>query len=117
MASAYKIRRASNNDLYFVLEGENNKELLSSEMYMRMESVMEGIKLTRDNSVMDERFIRKTENNGKPYFVLAAANKEPIGTGELYSSPEAMEKDIELIKRTGATAPVIDESSKKKKQY
>jgi hypothetical protein len=26
MTSAYKIRRASNNDLYFVLEGENNKE-------------------------------------------------------------------------------------------
>jgi uncharacterized protein YegP (UPF0339 family) len=117
MASAYKIRRASNNDLYFILEGENNKELLSSEMYMRMESVMEGIKLTRGNSVMDERFIRKTENNGKRYFVLVAASNAPIGTGELYSSVETMEKGIELIKQIGPTAPVIDESNKKKKEY
>ena len=117
MSSAYKIHRATNNDLYFVLEDENGKEILSSEMYIRLDTVMEGINSVRENSAMDERYIRKTENSGKQYFVLVMANHEAIGTGELYSSKEAMEKGIELVKRTGPTAPVIDESTKSKKEY
>jgi len=117
MAPAYKILRATNNQFYFVLEAENGKIILSSEMYMRMESVMEGINSVRVNSVIDERFIRKTENSGKPYFILVAANKEPIGTSEMYSSRDAVEKGIESVKRNGPTAPVIDESSKRKEEY
>jgi uncharacterized protein YegP (UPF0339 family) len=117
MASAYKIHRASNNNLYFVLEDEKGKILLSSEMYMRMEALLEGIELVRANSGKDEKYIRKTENSGKPYFVLSAANTEPIGTGELYSSRKAMEKGIESVKRNAPAAPVIDESGQKKAEY
>jgi uncharacterized protein YegP (UPF0339 family) len=117
MASAYKIHRASNNELYFVLEAENGKIILSSEMYMKNESVMEGINSVRVNSVINERYIRKTENSGKPYFVLVAGNKEPIGTSESYSSQEAMEKGIESVKKNGPSAPVIDESGEKKEEY
>jgi uncharacterized protein YegP (UPF0339 family) len=117
MASAYKIRRASNNQFYFVLEAENGRTILSSEMYMRMESVMEGINSVRINSVVDERYIRKTENSGKPYFVLTAKNKEPIGTSEIYSSKEAMEKGVESVKQNGPTERVDDESGKKKTEY
>lgn len=109
MSSAYKIRRASNNRLYFVLEVDN-KEILASEMYMKMESLNEGVISVRENSAKDERYIRKTSNTDKPYFVLMAVAKEPIGTGEFYSSQEAMEKGIESIKQNGPTAPVIDET-------
>jgi uncharacterized protein YegP (UPF0339 family) len=117
MAPGYTILRATNNQFYFVLEAENGKVILSSEMYARRESVMEGIISVRANSIIDERFIRKTENSGKPYFVLVAANKEPIGTSEMYSSKEAMEKGIDSVKRNGPTAPVMDESGKRRKEY
>jgi uncharacterized protein YegP (UPF0339 family) len=117
MASAYKIHRASNNQFYFVLEAENGKVILSSEMYMRMESVLEGINSVRINLVIDDRFIRKTENSGKPYFVLVAANREPIGTSEMYSSKAAMEKGVESVKQNGPTDKIIDESGEKKKEY
>jgi uncharacterized protein YegP (UPF0339 family) len=117
MASAYKIHRASNNELYFVFEAENGKVILSSEMYMKIEEVLAGINLVRVNSIIDDRYIRKMENNGKPYFELIAANQEPIGTSESYSSNEAMEKSIKSIKNNGPKAAIIDESGEKKKEY
>jgi uncharacterized protein YegP (UPF0339 family) len=117
MGSVFRIKRASNNQFYFVLEAENGKVVLSSEMYMRMESVLEGIESVRKNSIIEERFIRKTENSGKPYFVLVAANKEPIGVSELYSSQKAMENGINSVKRNAPTGQVVDESGKKKTEY
>jgi uncharacterized protein YegP (UPF0339 family) len=117
MEYVLKILRATNNQFYFVLEAENEKVILSSEMYESMESVIDGIKSLRVNSVINERIIRKTENSGKPYFVLIAENKEPIGTSEMYSSKEAMEKGINLVKKNGPNAKVIDDSGKRRKEY
>jgi uncharacterized protein len=117
MASTYIIHRASNNQLYFVLQADNGKVIISSEMYMKVESVNDGINSVQVNSIIDERYKRKIENSGKPYFVLLAANNEPIGTSEMYSSKEAMEKGIESVKKNAPTAQVIDESGKKKEQY
>jgi uncharacterized protein YegP (UPF0339 family) len=117
MASVYIIHRASNNQIYFVLQAENGKVILSSEMYIKIESAKNGINSVRENSKMDERYIRKIENSGKPYFVLLAANNEPVGTSEIYSSREAMEKGIESVKQNGPAAQVIDESGEKKEQF
>jgi uncharacterized protein YegP (UPF0339 family) len=113
MDPVFRIHRASNNELYFVLEAENGKAILSSEMYMRKESVLEGIESVRTNAPKDERFVRKTENSGKPYFVLVAANKEPIGTSEAYSSKKAMEQGIASVKKNAPKATVVDESGEK----
>jgi uncharacterized protein YegP (UPF0339 family) len=110
MSAAYKIHRASNNQYYFVLSADNGEVILESEMYMKKESVLEGIEATRKMCAADEQFIRKTSNSGKPYFVLTAANHEPIGTGEMYSSKKAMEKGIESVKQCGPIAEVVDET-------
>jgi uncharacterized protein YegP (UPF0339 family) len=113
MKAVFRIHRATNNELYFVLEAENGEVILSSEMYMRNEAVLGGIESVRSNAPMDERYIRKTENSGKPYFVLIAANKEPIGTSEAYSSKAAMEKGIASVKKNAPKAAVIDEAGEK----
>jgi uncharacterized protein YegP (UPF0339 family) len=110
MSSAFKIHKASNGQYYFVLEAENGEIVLESEMYMKKDSAVEGIESVRKNSAISDRFIRKTSNSGKPYFVLTAANNEPIGTGEMYSSKAAMEKGIESVVRNGPVAEVIDQT-------
>jgi uncharacterized protein YegP (UPF0339 family) len=110
MSAAYKIHLASDHEFYFVLSAENGEVIMESEMYLKKESALQGIEAVRKMSAVDERFIRKTSNSGKPYFVLTAANNEPIGTGEMYSSKEAMEKGIAAVKRCGPAAEVVDET-------
>jgi uncharacterized protein YegP (UPF0339 family) len=110
MPSAYRIHKASNSQYYFLLEAENGEPILESERYMKKESALAGIESVKKNSILEERYIRKTSNSGKPYFVLAAANGEPIGTSETYSSAGAMEKGIQSVKRNGPVAAVVDQT-------
>jgi uncharacterized protein len=99
-----------------VLELENGKALLSSEMYVSKEALLEGMELIRKNAIIPEQYVRKTENAGKPYFELIAANQEPIGTSELFASREAMEKGIHSVKNNAPRAAVVDESGEKRKE-
>jgi uncharacterized protein YegP (UPF0339 family) len=110
MSSAYIIRKTAQNQYYFNLTAENNEKILTSEMYNHKESAMDGIQSVRINSPLDERYIRKTAVDGKPYFVLIAENRETIGKSETYSSRDAMENGITSVKRNGPKAPVVDQS-------
>ncbi|WP_430539317.1 YegP family protein [Luteibacter jiangsuensis] len=50
------------------------------------------------------------DRGGRPYFVLKAANGEIVGTSESYSSSQAMEHGIAVVKTIAPNAPVVDES-------
>ncbi len=110
MPAAYVIRKATNGQFYFNLTAENNEKILTSEMYSDKAGANNGIASVRINSPMDARYQRKTSSDGKPYFLLVAANLEIIGRSETYSSPAAMENGISSVKRNGPTAPVRDDS-------
>jgi uncharacterized protein YegP (UPF0339 family) len=60
------------------------------------------------NAPHDQRFERKTSVRGEPSFVLKAANGEPIGVSEMYSSPAAMENGIESVQQNAAEARIED---------
>jgi len=60
------------------------------------------------NALLDQRFERKTSKRGDPYFVLKAANGEPIGVSEMYSSPSAMENGVESVKSHAPEVRVED---------
>jgi hypothetical protein len=62
------------------------------------------------NSPLDSRYEKLTSSDGKPYFVLKAANHEKIGTSETYSSKQAMENGIAAVKKVGPKAPVNDQA-------
>lgn len=60
------------------------------------------------NASLDQRFERKLSRRDEPYFVLKAANGEPIGVSEMYSSQAAMENGIESVKNNAPEARVED---------
>lgn len=66
-----------------------------------------GIESVRNNAPNDSRYDRKTSVSGQPYFVLKAANGEPIGNSEMYSSTTAMENGIASVKTNAPTASVV----------
>ncbi|NLG73143.1 MAG: YegP family protein [Chloroflexi bacterium] len=111
MPAQYKLRKSSNGQFYFSLTAENNEPILASEMYKSKDGALKGIESVRVNSPEDSRYVRNTSSDGKYYFVLRAANNEPIGRSEMYSSKQGMENGIQAVKRVGPNAPVSDETS------
>jgi uncharacterized protein YegP (UPF0339 family) len=110
MPAAYTVRKAANGQFYFNLTAENSQKILASETYTEKANALKGIESVRANSPLDERYQRKTSADGKPYFVLVAANNQVIGQSEMYSSDQAMENGIASVKRNGPEAPIKDET-------
>ena len=107
MAGQFEIYK-SGDEFRFRLRAGNNEKISSSESYKTRAGVENGIESVRKNAPIDSRYDRRTASNGDPYFVLKAANGEPIGASELYSSKQAMENGIDAVKREAPGAPVDD---------
>lgn len=108
MAGKFEIRKSSNGQFFFNLKAGNGEKILTSEMYTAKSSAEGGIESARKNAPIDARYERKTSKGGQPYFVLKAANSEPIGKSETYSSTSAMESGIESVKKNAPDAKVDD---------
>ncbi|HEY0158522.1 MAG TPA: YegP family protein [Thermoanaerobaculia bacterium] len=108
MASAYVLTKNTAGRFRFILRADNNETILTSELYETKTGALNGIEAVRKNAPLDERYGRKTASNGKPYFVLTAANGETIGTSELYSTDAARENGISAVKKVAPDAPLID---------
>src|SRR4030095_6200997 len=107
-AGTFEIKRAKDGQVYFNLKARNGEIILTSEMYAAKASAQNGIESVKTNARLDQRFERKTSVRGEPYFVLKAANGEPIGVSEMYSSPSAMDNGVESVKHHAPEARVED---------
>lgn len=110
MSGKYVIKKQANGQYHFTLKAANGETILSSESYVNHSGCLNGIESVRTNSPHDARYERKTSSNGKPYFVLKAANHQVIGTSELYNSPQARDEGIAAVKTNGPTATTEDTS-------
>lgn len=108
MAGKFELRKSSNDQFYFSLKASNGEPILASETYKSKASAENGIQSVKTNAPIDSRYERKTSSGGQPYFVLKAANGEPIGKSETYSSHAAMENGIDSVKRNAPNAAVED---------
>lgn len=108
MAGTFEIKRARDGQFYFNLKARNGQVILTSEMYTTKANAHHGITSVMTNALLDQRFERNTSQRGEPYFVLKAANGEPIGVSEMYSSPAAMENGIESVKHHAPEARIDD---------
>lgn len=108
MAGKFEIKRAKDGQFYFNLKARNGEIILTSEMYTAKANAQKGVASVMTNALLDERFERKTSRRDEPYFVLKAANGEPIGVSEMYSSRSAMENGVESVKRHATEARVED---------
>lgn len=110
MAAKFEIHRASDRQFHFHLKAANGEIILSSELYKTRGGAMNGIASVQRNGADADRFQRREDKLGQPYFVLKAANHQIIGTSEMYESTAAMEKGIKSVIKN-ATAEIHDLTS------
>jgi uncharacterized protein YegP (UPF0339 family) len=106
MAGKFVLKKTSNGQVMFNLKASNGQVILTSETYKTMAAAQNGIESVRKNAALVSRYERKQTAKGAPYFVLKAANGEPIGKSETYSSNSAMENGIESVKKNAPKAAV-----------
>jgi hypothetical protein len=101
MAGKFEIQKAKDGQYYFNLKARNGRIILTSERYQEERSAEKGIASVQKNCQTDSRYETKASKDGKPYFVLKAANGEVIGQSEVYSSASAARKGIASVKKHG----------------
>ncbi|MCA1590474.1 MAG: YegP family protein [Acidobacteria bacterium] len=106
MAGKFEIKTAKNGKTFFNLKASNGQTILSSEMYETRAAAENGVDSVKKNAGNDARFERKVSNKGENYFVLKAANGEPIGKSEMYASKRGMENGIKSVQKN-AGAPMV----------
>ena len=95
-------------EFYFRLKAKNGQVILSSQGYATKPSCKNGIESVKKNSGNDSQYDRKEASNGKFHFNLLAANKQIIGSSQMYASKASMENGIESVKTNVAEAEVND---------
>jgi uncharacterized protein YegP (UPF0339 family) len=108
MPAKFEIKAGRTGKFRFNLKASNGQVILTSEAYEKRAAATKGIESVRKNSQNDTRFERKTAKDGSPYFVLKAANGEPIGKSEMYRTKSSMENGIASVTKNAPGAPVVD---------
>jgi hypothetical protein len=108
MAGKFEIGKETDGTFYFRLKTENGKTILASETYAAKRGAEQGIESVKANAPMDERYERRNDTTGRPFFVLKATNEQVLGKSQMYSSPTEMELGIQSVKANGPDATVED---------
>ncbi len=108
MAGWFELKKTKDDKFAFNLKAGNGEIILTSETYSSKSAAQNGIDSVKANASADDRYERKVATNGQHYFALHAANKEPIGKSELYTSKAAMENGIASVKSNAPTASLKD---------
>lgn len=104
----YQIYQGNNDQFYFRLTASNGQNILSSQGYAAKASCKNGIESVKKNGTSADRFEVKEAANGKFHFNLLAANKQVIGTSQMYANKQTCQNGIEAVQRVAAEAGVED---------
>ena len=108
MPGKFVITTGKSGKVRFNLKASNGQIILTSESYETRNAAEKGIESVRKNSQDEKRFERKKAKDGSPFFVLKAANGEPIGKSEMYKSNSSMEGGIVSVGKNARDAAVAD---------
>ena len=108
MPGKFEIKTGRTGKFRFNLKASNGQIILTSEAYDTRAAAVKGITSVRKNAANDKRFERKTSKDGSVYFVMKAANGEPIGRSETYKTKRSLENGILSVAKNAPEAPVVD---------
>ncbi|MEP6788187.1 MAG: YegP family protein [Acidobacteriota bacterium] len=108
MAGKFEIKSGKTGKFRFNLKASNGQIVLTSEAYDSRAAAVKGIASVKNNAGNAKRFERKTAKDGSPYFVMKAANGEPIGRSEMYKTKASMENGVASVAKHAPDAPVAD---------
>lgn len=104
----FQIFKGNNDQFYFRLYAGNGQQILASQGYAAKAGCQNGIESVKKNASNEALYERKEASNGKFYFNLLAANKQVIGTSQMYASKQSRDNGIESVKNTAPNAGVED---------
>lgn len=105
----FEIHENESGKFYFRLKAANGQVILSSQGYTTKANAKNGIESVVKNAASKDNFETNTASDGRFYFnLLSAANKQVIGTSQMYASKVTMEAGIESVMRTAPLAEVVD---------
>lgn len=113
MPGKFELKTARNGKVHFNLKATNGQTILTSEKYETRKAAEKGIESVRKNSGNEKRFEQKTAKDGSAYFVMKAANGEPIGRSEMYKTKRSMVNGIASVGKNAPDAVVTDADGKK----
>jgi uncharacterized protein YegP (UPF0339 family) len=108
MRGKFELRKSLNGQYHFRLKASNGEPLLSSEMYSSKSGAENGIEWVKKYASLEASYERKISMSWQPYFVLKAANEEPIGTSAMYCSTDDRDEGIESVKLNAPNAQLVD---------
>ncbi len=110
MAGKFEVKQGTSGKVGFALKARNGRTILTGQQYAGKTGAEKGVRSVKDNATDDAKFERKSAKDGRPYFVLKAANGQVIGQSQMYSSTRAMENGIASVRRHAAEADVDDQA-------
>ena len=110
MTGKYVLHPAGKEQFHWDLKAGNGETILSSQMYASKQSAEVGIESCRTNSSKEAQFSKLVSKDSKPYFVLKAANGEPIGTSQMYASEATRDHGIASCKENGPKGATQDDT-------
>jgi uncharacterized protein YegP (UPF0339 family) len=114
MAAKYELKKGKSGKYSFNLKAGNGRIILTSETYDSEKGALDGIAAVKRAAGKDGNYERKSSTKKEPFFVLKAANGEPIGKSEMYSSASAMEAGIASVKANAGSAAISNLTTTKK---
>ncbi len=102
------IQNQDNGKFYFHLKAKNGQIILSSQGYTGKPACKKGIESVRTNGTDESNFEVKESNDGKHFFNLIAANKQVVGTSQMYKGMDGLKKGIQSVMTNAPDATVED---------
>jgi hypothetical protein len=92
----------------FRLHAVNGQTILTSQSYATRASAKNGIASVQKNAASEGQFVKDVGKNGQFYFNLTAANKQVIGTSEMYTTKAACTNGVKAVMRDAPKAGTED---------
>lgn len=108
MPGKFEIKAGKTGKFRFNLKATNGQIILTSEAYDSRKGAEGGIASVRKNAANEGRFERKAAKDGSSYFVLKAANGEPIGKSEMYKTKRSMENGVASVGKNAPDGVIAD---------
>ena len=104
----FQVFKSSESEFYFRLRATGGEIVLASEGYTAKANCHSGVESVKENSVIDDRYLREDSVDGRFYFTIVAGNGEIIGKSEMYDTMATRDQGVGVVKEIAGRAPVED---------
>ncbi|MDG2125125.1 MAG: YegP family protein [Verrucomicrobiales bacterium] len=104
----FEITKTKAGKFHFHLKAKNHQIILTSQSYKDLASAKKGARSVAKSAAKNTNFNIATARNGKLDFNLLAANKQIVGTSQMYTAKRSAQKGIASVQANapGATIEV-----------